>query len=362
MSGSLVLRRIREEFEWYDYVTEHYDVKPATNGELRICCPSCGDQKFKCYVNVDKRLFNCYKCEFKTGKFDCVDFVALTEGMPRAKAQLKLIKEYQPLTPDDNVFLEVLHDQRIRQHAEEPVSAMRSVTLPLEAVRLVNGEGDGADAWRYLTGRGLTPDEIRDCQTHFIPDASCAIYTADGEYAGDIGSRVLWPVFGPGMLVSWIARDISGDDGAQKYIVCPASDMKKTLWPYLPPHTPKVILVEGLLDALAVRRLGPPTSVYATWGKAIGEEQILLLKEWGVEDITLFWDKKDARKEMLKAVEKLSMRFDSVNVCDMSNWPKTLDPGKCLELPDGTAMLRHTLSKRISSYDTIGFGKWQTSF
>lgn len=371
MSDSRLLRRIAEDFDWQEYVETNFDYKIVSgrNGtEYKIVCPSCGNRKQKCYVNPERKLFNCYMCDFHTGPHDVYDFVAYTEGMSRGKAILKLLNEYQPTTPDDNIFVETLHHvfigKKLEEEQEDEITTIEA--LPTEARKLTPGDPGAVLFWRYLLeDRGLTEREVLSMQTHYIPEESVPLYKANGKWVGDIGHRVLWPIYGgAGDLVSWQAREIpveGREDSDQKYLFCPDTDAGHTLWPYVPPYTPHVILVEGILDCMGVRRLGNPFSAYATFSKHISEEQIRVLKKWGVKEVTLFWDKKDAKKEMMQAAEQLQMRNLSPHVCDLRNWPKDLDPGKCLKIPNGDAMLRETLSKRISVED-IGYSSWTVSF
>jgi DNA primase len=379
MSGSRILRRIAEDFDWLDYIETHFDYKVGNgkNGaEYKVICPACQNRKQKCYVNPERKLFNCYNCDFHTGRNDVFDFVAQTEGMSRGQAILKLLNEYQPTTPDDNIFLETLHHVFVKPHDPEldPVEIRTITGLPQQARKLTPGDPGGALFLRYLTEeRGLTEREVVAMQTHYIPDKSVPVYDesfSPPKFKGDIGQRVLWPIYGgDGDLVSWQAREIPGvflgdpdrEESDQKYYFCPDSDAAKTFWPYVPPHDDHVVLVEGILDCMAVRRLGAPWSGYACFTKHLSEDQIKVLKRWGVKKVTLFWDKRDAKKAMIRAAEHLVMRNFEPYVCDLRDWPTDLDPGKCLKLPNGDAMLRETLSKRISVED-IGFATWQQSF
>lgn len=379
MSGSKVLRRIAEDFDWQAYIETHFDYK-AGNGkngrEYRVVCPSCQNKKQKCYVNAEKRLFNCYSCQFHTGPNDVYDFVAQTEGLSRGKAILKLLNEYEPTTPDDNIFLETLQHLWVKpQEPELEAPEIRSITgLPPEARKLTPGDPEGALFIRYLVEeRGLTEREVVAMQTHYVPDKSLPVYNetfSPRKFIGDIGQRVLWPIYGgDNDLVSWQAREVppvflgepDRKESDQKYYFCPDSDAAKTFWPYVPPHDDHVVLVEGILDCLAVRRLGAPWSAYACFTKHLSEEQIKVLKKWGVKRVTLFWDKRDAKDAMVRAASHLVMRNLEPYVCDLTNWPTEVDPGKCLKLPDGDAMLRETLSKRISVED-IGYAIWINSF
>jgi len=175
---------------------------------------------------------------------------------------------------------------------------------------------------------------------------------------GDIGRRILFPVYGGDHdLVSWLARAI--DDRVPKYFNAPDSEASRTLWPYVPPRGKQGIIVEGLVDSLALRRHG--FASYATLGKKISYDQIELLKRWGVTSVVLFWDKKDAKKEMLKAIETLKLHFDEVLVPDFTEWPADKDSGDTLNWEPGVALLKDMLTNKLIDVNSLEFATWQLS-
>lgn len=359
MSDSHTLRRVSDAFDWDTYVELNYSCKYTSRGEYRICCPSCGDTKFKCYVNPDKGLFNCFKCRFKTGNKDVFDFVAITEGIPRGKAIMRLLMDYTPTTPDD---LRGALEDRLDGPEEAPVAGIRTIhSLPLGVKKLAPGASQRH--WDYLLSRGLTTEEIQDYQTYYVPQKSLEIKGRDGKYRGNIGDRVLWPIYGGAHdLVAWQARTIDPNyRRGDKYIGCPDSDMSKTLWPYVPPYGDTAVLVEGTLDAIAVRRLNK-TSSYCLFGKSVSREQMQLLKAWGVKNVILFLDKKDAKREIEKAAEELQMFVNKVFVLPLNDWPKTQDAGDCLRSGEyGTQSIEKALDEKVD-VTSMAYTKWQLKF
>jgi hypothetical protein len=89
---------------------------------------------------------------------------------------------------------------------------------------------------------------------------------------------------------------------------------------------------------------------------------MLLLKAWGIEEVTLFWDKRDAKKEMLQAIPELQMQFKKVYVCRMDDWPKEQDPGNLLADSEGSAKLMLTLNNKVDTYDALEFASWTLAF
>jgi DNA primase len=347
------LRYVRVNFEWESYVQTHYAVKTGGNSELRICCPSCDDSKFKCYINPDKKVFHCFKCDFTTKKRgkDVFDFVAITEGMSRTQAMNRLVMEYRPTTPEE--LADLFEEER---EAQQVVYKVSSTTLPVEAVP-VTEEGTPT-AWAYLTSRGLTPTEITQViQAHYIPQKTCVIYNAKGDRKGDIGHRVIFPIYGSGhVLVSWQARATQPVEGP-KYLNTPDTDLVSTLWPYVPPRPDSVVVIaEGVLDATALRRLPSAFSGYATFSKHISQKQIDQLHLWGTKELVLFWDP-DATKEVVETAKRLSEDF-TIYVPDFTGWPKKYDCGDSLTDPRGVATVQGAIERRVK-FGTLDFLKWE---
>lgn len=314
--------------------------------ELRICCPFCGEDDFKCYVNPEARLVNCFKCSEKNKRRDCYDFVAATEHISRQQAILRLLAEYKDVTPDE-------FDSVEKPKLEKPLAKLKVAKLPDNAKRLfsswpqVTVNADEEAYYQYLRqDRGLTDQEIYDLQTHCVEL---------------LGRRVLWPIYGgDGQLVSWTARSI--ENHPLKYKTADNSDASKTFWPYIKPKGDEVIIVEGMLDAIAVRRYFP--NVYATFGKKISNAQIELLQSWDVNTVTLFWDRKDAKPEMKKTAQFLETRFADVFLADVRNWPTKsdgtfYDTGDSLRHPDAVVpAIQQAITGRIKR-DSVTFLSWE---
>lgn len=356
------LRYIRKTFDWQTYVEDHYDIKYAGDSELRINCPNCSDRKHKCYINIDKKVFHCFKCPFTTkkGSFGVFDFVALTENISRGRAIIKLLKEYKPVTPED---FEAALEGELDTVPEQPKKFKHLYldSMPSAAKTLISDPSqEMRPFWDYLVGeRGLSPEEITDVlQVCYIPDMSYKVLDYKGAERGDIGRRILWPIYGgDNKLVSWQARYVEGGGDQIKYLNAPDTDMTGTLWPYVPPKPgSSVVICEGILDCIALRRL-PNISSYATFSKHISSDQVTLLKEtWGVTKVTLFWDQ-DAKREMKNTVKGLSLNFETY-VPQFNNFPKNLDCGDCLKREDGVELLLGAVSNPVK-VNSLDYVKWE---
>lgn len=368
-----VVRRIKESFDWEGYIEEHYSFKYANgkNGrELRICCPSCKETGYKCYINPERAAFNCFKCRFKTGKkYDLFDFVALTEGISGGQALIRLVLAYKPVAPEVDPTPQDTQDEPVgdlfRPSSSLAFPPMKTLDgLPGACRPVRNSPTD--EGWSYLSSRGFTEEDLSVTKAHFVAKRVSTVRGASGSYKGNLGRRVVFPVYGPeGKLVSWQGRLIDNDPQQlslsamprPKYLTAPDSDLSSTVWPFARPHGDTAILVEGIIDALSVRRV-PGASSYATFTKRISSAQIQILKVWEVKDVVLWFDKKDAMQEMQSAVEHLKMHFRDVYVLDLQGWASDKDAGDFLNEPDE---VEKALRSRINVY-SLEYERWKHSF
>lgn len=351
------LRYIRKNFDWEEYINTNFSVKNTSNpNELRVCCPKCGEIEYKCYINTDRKLFNCFKCKFSSGKDDVVSFVSAAEGISKIDAIKKLAHMVELTTPTQDE-LETILDESLKgfkqEHEEKVLRPIKS--LPECCIRMDNPEDrDQKDFFTYLYDRGLTFNEINGLSMYCVPDYTAYIYRK-GKIAGNLGRRVLWPIYGgDNDLVSWVSRTIEPDT-EPKYLNLPESDLKMTLWPYVEPYKRTAVIVEGIIDAYAVRRI-PKTSAYATFGKHVTEYQVDILKKWNTEKVILFWDKRDAKPEMRSAVEKLKVHFKEVCVASQNNIQGDMDAGDLLKVPNGSDILQEAL-RPVDVY-SFEYTKW----
>lgn len=358
MNDLRILRKVKKNFEYRAYVEAFYPVKYASNGELRICCPWCQENKYKLYINDDSKFFHCFRCGVTNGNKDVFDFIATTEGLNRGQAILRTIREYADLAPDWETLIETAKNSPVYVEEDYPNPFRIQKLAGIPGDLLESSAGDQGPFWEYLTQRGLSPKEIRALKVRYVADEKYGFYDDQGRYRGDLGRRFLIPVYGgDNELVSWVARTI--EPGVEpKYFNAPDSDAAKTFWPIAKPNSKSAVVVEGIFDALAVRRLG--LNAYASLGKNLSREQIELLKKWDVEEVVLFWDKKDALKDMMKAVNRLRMHFSSIKVPDFTSWPAEKDAGDALRDPDLLVTMQEMLTKGISAeVDTWEFTQWK---
>lgn len=356
-----LLNNVKTEFDWDSYAAEHYVTKATSkDSEVRICCPKCSDTKYKLYINVDKSVFHCFKCSFSSRNSDVFDFVSLTEGIGRFDAMQRLIREYARTTPTDFQYaLDLALEGTVAN--QEEYSGPHEVALPTGVLPIDAGTSPlETEARDYLLGRGLTLPEIRAMKIHYVPTESMPLLNLEGRKAGDLAHRVITPVYGDGhKMVSWQARAVQPT--TVKYLSAPGSDLSKTVWPFVNPGSRLGVLTEGVFDALAMRRV-PGIASYATFTKKITMHQIKALKGLGVKDVAVLWDIRDAKKEILVAVETLKVQFDHVYVCHYPKALESLDFGDTLAMDNGKALVEEAMSHLVDVSDEIDYMTWQLNY
>ena len=315
-----IARRIRYNFDWESYLdSSGMPVDKQRGGkEWYVPCPhpECNDRikpNHKCAVNVDKKVFQCWRCGFKTGPDSSVfDFIAFHEDEPVEAVIDRLVEELAEEAKGWDAPGERFEVPQLRSSISG-IEALPTLTR-LPGGSLNNPEDPRQKKfWEYLRLRGLTDQEILATQ--------CRGWRG----------RVIFPVFYNHEIASWQARLMVGFEREDrfphaKYLTAPGTDLGKMIWPCS--HSKTAVVAEGIFDALAVRRLG--YRGYCTFGKKISENQIRVLRRLGVQSVLLMWDK-DAQTEIADAAARLRKRFPKVLAADLTDWPSEKDPGDALQ-------------------------------
>jgi len=318
------LQRACTLFDLEKYVNQTFHKIRPSGDELRINCFHCGDTKQHLWVNIVKRRWICYKCGYgdprqQEGTGWLPRFIADAEGIPIVEVCKRLLERVE-LTPADE-----LGDLLINAFAPDPnkISA-GALKLPPSFVPVRKG-GSTAVAYHYGLRRGLEEGSLQ--------------FRFDVRSCSDVRqrlwkNRLIFPVRDlDGWVRSAIGRDITGKAKAT-WQVWPRTDIQSLLWPLYwfekingvnggtssvslrdmnPQH---IVLVEGIFDWVGVEGAGFPA--LATFGKKLSQQQVAVLQELGLQEVTLAWDW-DAQDKMVKLVDRLRGRFNKVYVFSFLN-------------------------------------------
>ena len=141
-------------------------------------------------------------------------------------------------------------------------------------------------AFKFLRKRGITPDDIIKYNIGFCKD-------------GKYGGRVIIPSYDEmGKLNYFIARDYK-DEASQKYKNPPVASKEIIGWELFINWDAPIILVEGIFDALTIKR-----NVIPLFGKVLHDKLMQKLVMSSVNRIYIALDQ-DARRDALRQAEKL---------------------------------------------------------
>lgn len=248
--------------------------------EIITNCPFCGhDTNYHCYVNPDKEVFHCFKCN--------------ESGPVRRYIALVLGVAYEELP-------KVLGDPLERTLSPLRLSMINHTDdRPLEEIKLPPECEPLNRLIPYLVQRRV-PIEWLDR------------YRLGVCKAGYYQHRLIIPCYFGGKLVYWQARDILNE----KHPLWRTDKYRKTLnpvgvsaskvifnWDEALRHD-RLIITEGPFDAM---RSGP--EAIATLGKRISKAQMRMILDGPWREVVFMWDA-DAVKEMFPYVKILTGRFD----------------------------------------------------
>jgi Toprim domain-containing protein len=271
------------------------EVHKRENNEVNICCPFCGEQRFRLGINLANGSAHCFNgsCEFKA------------RGVMYTARQLCRVYGVK--------FNGLLRDYRKEvQPKKKVVADVQPVGLPEEYEAFTPDMDEvGQEAKRYLKSRGVSLLQI---VKHKIGYA----------ITGDMAWRVLFPVEGEDSRVYGCVGRAIRDDMRPKYLN--TSGMKMLWNAQRRYHT--AVVVEGIMDALRVEtallRSGDAVAV-ARLGSVITPVQMDQLKLFEEVVVLPDWD----RVGVTGAIE-LCSRCDSrgikVSVC-IPACMSGIDPG-----------------------------------
>ena len=177
-----------------DWITQNIDTRIRYTGngeELHICCPVCGEHRYRLYIGLKNGLVYCHNCGFKGSVINLIQYVE-NVSYTRASLIFNDIRGAMVLPVD------------VAQSLEYKLLALdqyqvvkRPIPLPTEYQELIGSQQLLAKkALRYLQSRAITPDQVQKYHMGF-----CAL----GEYAG----RIIIPIYEGDQLKFWVARAIS---------------------------------------------------------------------------------------------------------------------------------------------------------
>lgn len=279
---------------WLDTEGIEYKVTHGRSGtQLNVkCCPVCGNNKSKVYLNAETGLGSCFAGDHPPGEnYNKIKFVQAHLGTASAREAILAIK----------AFVEGSVWQPKREHSEPSHRVQAEVNMPISVAIPINGHN-----LKYLADRNI---DIRTAE-HFG-----LRYCGKGRYEyvwqgkqswQDYSGRILIPICDiNGKQFSFQGRDITGTK-ERKYLFPPmAATTGQSLYnAHRAKGVSRVVVGEGAFDVMAIwqaiRDVPALSDIVpvATFGKKLTESvdgqdqvsQFIELRRLGLKEVTFMWD------------------------------------------------------------------------
>lgn len=283
------VEQIKDRLGIAEVVGSYIKLEKAGNN-LKARCPFHNEKTPSFMISPDRGTYYCFGCE---AKGDIFSFVQEFEGVDFMGA-LKILA--------DRAGVEIVFDKSSNKDEKRTtLDILESVTD-----KYVENFSKGEESKKYLEGRGLTEETIKNWRLGFAKNewSDAMDYLISKKYSvdeiekagiikkGDKGKfydrlrgRIIFPIFdSSGQVVAFTGRILDKTKDEAKYINSPETSVfkkSKVLYGY---HLAKPgirkndfsILVEGQMDVLMAHQAGY-TNTVASSGTALTDEQIELL-------------------------------------------------------------------------------------
>ena len=325
--------------EWLQNNLDSRILHTNTPNEIHVCCPVCGESRYRLYVNTETGALYCHNCQFKG---TIVNLIQAVEHIPYFQAK-QIILDYNPIEYTPHYTQQAIDENDVGKFAN---IAKRYVPLPEEYQKLDDCVNHTAEkARKYLHKRGITDNQI---SYHNI-GVCCT-----GEYK----NRVIIPIYNNNVMEFWVARDITGKAALKEKsphnepYQLGKSDVLFNI-DNAARNYGTIVLSEGIFDALSWGHIG-----VALLGKTLYNSQLNTILQYkpyldGEIFVALDADALDATKDV---AYKLSAFF---NVHVVSIPVEYDDPNKYLLTHSKSALW--TLLDRSQEYSPLSWVKAKLS-
>lgn len=276
-------------FDFPSYVYSKFDTIVETSDEdrVRVLCPFCGDSSGHLYILLSAGLPYCQRCKYSPKS--PIRFISDLESIPIGKV-IEWVDE-DGWGADSRKSVSEIVDELFYCDEEDifeyvNIGLEESFVSVLEMTGISIVDSRVGEALQYLYSREVTDDDIIKFDIRFA-------------YAGKYSGRIIVPCRYEGDVVSFVARDISGNSD-RKYLNPLGNKQSDFLFNRDSVESECVVVVEGVFDAIKISSVCP---VVASFGKSLSARQMMLLNEF--REVIFYWDM-DAYPQAELYADKLS--------------------------------------------------------
>jgi DNA primase len=305
-----VIDEIRERIDVVAVIGRHMELKRAGR-TWKGCCVFHGEKTPSFHVYPEDKHFKCYGC----GAYgDVFGFLQKLEGKEFPEVVRELAREAGIEIPESDEEESAEHRRRRKERNE--ILGACDAAARYWAARL--GSRFGAEARRYLEGRGVSDESVRRFRLGVAADewndlpgrvrekgigapalvhAGLLIEREKGGAYDRFRNRLMFPIAAmDGQVIGFGGRALGEEKGA-KYINTPETPLyKKSKVLYgldlareTIRKTRAAVLVEGYFDVIGLHQAGV-TNAVAVCGTALTPEHVELLSRCDCREVTILFD------------------------------------------------------------------------
>ena len=315
---------------WLDAEGVEYKVTHGRSGtQLNVrCCPVCGNNKYKVYLNAETGLGSCFAGDHPPGEnYNKVKFVQAQLGTASRRDAISAIE----------AFVVGSIWQPKREKATAVPQETKQVDMPASHPLPIDGRN-----LKYLTDRNIDLITAEHFGLRYCSKGRYEYLWQGKQSWQDYSGRILIPIYDfNGEPLTFQGRDITGTKD-RKYLFPPmAATTGQTLYNvHRAREASRVVVGEGVFDVMAIWQavrddptLGDMIPV-CTFGKKLtssgdGNDQVsqfIELRRMGLKEVTFMWDSEP--QAILSALDAAAILRKFGLVTKIAILPAGLDPNE----------------------------------
>lgn len=315
---------------WLDAEGVEYKVTHGRSGtQLNVkCCPVCGNNKSKVYLNAETGLGSCFAGDHPPGEnYNKVKFVQAHLGTASRREAIAAIKAFV----DGSVW------QPKRERSGPVHQVQTEIDMPTSVAIPINGRN-----LKYLSDRNIDARTAEHFGLRYCGKGRYEYMWQGKQSWQDYSGRILIPIFDmSGKQSSFQGRDITGTK-ERKYLFPPmAATTGQSLYNvHRAKEASRVVVGEGVFDAMAIwqaiRDVPALSDIVpvCTFGKKLTESvdgrdqvsQFIELRRLGLKEVTFMWDSEPTA--LLSALDAAAILRKLGLVTRLAVLPSGCDPNE----------------------------------
>lgn len=340
------IQNLIDQFDIESYLkTRNIQYKPVGQ-ELKLNCPNCGDKKRNFYIHVPTKRVHCFRadtCEWNIHNPGLISVIRTLEGGCSYDDAIRTIQQFsngvaftvaakakRKQTPKSKILEDFAQMQTSFLYHQKKLSDGVGVIqqMPEEMQSLLPETEYTKAPLKYLYGRKIMSSDILRYRIGYC-------------FLGKYAKHLIFPITYHHRVVSFIARGLWASGKYKKPLNADSwfFGFDQAL------HAKRVVIVEGLFDAIRVAQLGlKDYAGVALCGTNLTSKHVEFIQEAGWDGVIIALDP-DASRKAVKMVDHLQRFGVETSICLMDKDPSDYS------LP----VLRTMLQKKVVPFRQAGW-------